>query len=310
VFVLPAPWVSSLRGLTPPAQTSPDWEFLDGNTLAALLTHFKLAKLAEQGRMPRSPIVIKTLLTSNLVTRIARHFGAQVVENLLVGFKYIAEVLWQLEQNGVYEDVQGSPEDFVLGCEESHGILVTPEIRDKDAAGAALLLAELALDQKRRGRTVADYLDALQRQFGYFNNKIVNLTMSGVEGKQQMARMLDRLRTAPPAEIGGLRVTEYADLRDEQNYLGPIKGATDHAARNFLIFRLGDRARIALRPSGTEPKAKAYVEVGSAPFSGRKEATWQQVRQEVDQTARRLADDFVSVALGLVGLQKPATPGH
>src|SRR5207302_4489865 len=162
------------------------------------LTHFKLAKLAEQGRMPPSPIVIKTLVTTSQVTRIARSFGAQVVENLLVGFKYIAEVLWQLEQNGCYEDVQGTPEDFVIGCEESHGILVTPQIRDKDAACAALLLAELALEQKRRGRTVADYLEVLERQFGYFDNKIISLAMTGVEGKQQMARMIDRLRAAPP----------------------------------------------------------------------------------------------------------------
>src|SRR5262249_4302632 len=82
---------------------------------------------------PPSPIVIKSLVTTALVTRIARHFGAQVVDNLLVGFKYVADVLWQLEQAGAYEDVQGTPEDFVFGCEESHGVLVTPAIRDKDA---------------------------------------------------------------------------------------------------------------------------------------------------------------------------------
>src|SRR5207302_2662143 len=127
-----------------------------------------------------------------------RHFGAPVVDNLLVGFKYIADVLGNLEQNGAYEEVQGTPEDFVIGCEESHGILVTPQIRDKDAGGAALLLAELALEQKRRGRTVADYLEVLERQFGYFDNKIISLAMTGVEGKQQMARMIDRLRAAPP----------------------------------------------------------------------------------------------------------------
>ena len=137
------------------------WRFVTGNEIAALLTHFKLSKLAEQGRLPRSPIVVKTEVTTGLVTRIARHFKAQVVDNLLVGFKYIADVLWQLEQNGAYEDVAGTPEDFVIGCEESHGILVTPQIRDKDAAGAALLLAELALDQKRQGQTVLDYLDAV-----------------------------------------------------------------------------------------------------------------------------------------------------
>jgi len=282
---------------------SPDWMFVNGNILASLLTHFKLAKLAAQGRMPRSPIVLKTLTTTTQMTRIARHFGAQIVDNLLVGFKYIAEVLWQLEQNGGYEDVQGSAEDFVIACEESHGILVTSQIRDKDAAGAALLLAELALDQKRRGRNVADYLDELERQFGYFRNDIINVTMKGIEGKQQMARMLDRLRAAPPAAIGGLKVTGFEDLRNEKGHLGPFKGATDYAARNFLIFRLGEQARIALRPSGTEPKAKAYVEVGSAPCpADMTAAAWERMRQHVNQTAQRLADDFVKTAMGQADL--------
>src|SRR4029077_4863046 len=127
----------------------------------------------------------------SLVTRIARHFGAQVVENLLVGFKYIAEVLWQLEEHGAYEDVRGTPDDFVIACEESHGILVTPQIRDKDAGGAALLLAELALDLKRRGQSVTEYLEKIERQFGYFRTDLQTIVMTGIEGKQQMARMLD-----------------------------------------------------------------------------------------------------------------------
>src|SRR5262249_43615965 len=96
------------------------YRFLTGNEIAALLTHFKLNQLARQGNMPASPIIVKTEVTTELVSRIARSFGTQVVENLLVGFKYIAEVLWQLEQSGRYEDVSGSPADFVLGCEESH----------------------------------------------------------------------------------------------------------------------------------------------------------------------------------------------
>src|SRR5439155_9305687 len=94
--------------------------FVTGNEIAALLTHFKLNKLTQQGRLPRSPIVVRTEVTTSLVTRIARHFKAQVVDNLLVGFKFIAEVLWQLEQNGAYEDVRGTPEDFIIASEESH----------------------------------------------------------------------------------------------------------------------------------------------------------------------------------------------
>jgi phosphoglucomutase len=304
------PDADRLGGMIPLA--SGEWQFLNGNRLAATLTHFKLSKLAAQGRMPPSPILVKSLVTTNQVTRIARHFGAQIVENLLVGFKYIAEVLWQLEQTGAYEDVQGTLDDFVLACEESHGILVTPHIRDKDAAGAALLLAELALDQKRRGWSVADYQGAIDRQYGYFRNEIVNVAMTGVEGKLLMKRMLDQLRSAPPTEIGGFPVTGFEDLRNEDTFLGPVKGATDSAARNLLIFQLGERARIALRPSGTEPKAKAYIEVASDPCPPGKAASsqWPAVREEVDVTVRRLADAFVTMALGLIGLSPPSKSGH
>ena len=288
------------------ARSADSWRFLNGNEIAALLTHFKLSKLKEQGRLPASPIVIKTGVTTSLVTRIARHFRAQVVEDLLVGFKYIADVLWHLEQNGSFEDVRGTPEDFVIGCEESHGILVTPHIRDKDAGSAALLLAELALDQKRRGRTVVDYLDQLARQFGYFRNEVKPVVMSGIEGKQNMARMLDRLRASPPKEIGGLPATAVEDLRDENGTFGPMKGATDLAARNVLIFHLGDRGRLTLRPSGTEPKAKAYVEVCSPPYAaGAPAEAWQRSCRDVDELADRLAEDFLQKSLAVIGLETP-----
>jgi phosphoglucomutase/phosphomannomutase len=279
-----------------------EYRYVTGNEIAALLTHFKLHKLAQQGRLPASPIVIKTEVTTTQVTRIARHFRAQVVEDLLVGFKYVADVLWQLEQHGAYGDVRGTPEDFVIGCEESHGILVTPHLRDKDAAGAALLLAELALDQKRRGRTVLDYLDELSRQFGYFRTEGLPIVMTGLAGKQDMARMLDALRARPPAEVAGLQMTAFEDLRDERGRMGPVKGATDSAARNFLIFRLGDRARAVLRPSGTEPKAKIYLEASSAPCApGTPNEAWARTCREVDELVALLGEDFRRQALALIG---------
>jgi phosphoglucomutase/phosphomannomutase len=274
--------------------------FLNGNQLAALLTHFKLAKLAESGTMPARPIVCKSLVTTGLVTRIARHFGVQVVENLLVGFKYIAEVVWQLEQRGAYEDVEGSPEDFVMGCEESHGILVTPQIRDKDAGGAALLMAELALDQKRQGRTVPAYLELIERQFGYFAGGLRNLSMPGIEGRSAMARMLERLRKSPPGTIAGRDVARMEDLQNEEGRLGPLKGATDRAARNFLIFHLGELARVSLRPSGTEPKAKVYVEVASPPCPpGLGAEAWRHRCRQLDGEANELADAFMRLCLPL-----------
>jgi phosphoglucomutase/phosphomannomutase len=290
------------------------WRFVTGNEIAALLTYFKLTQLKQRGQMPSSPIVIKTEVTTGLITRIAQHFRAQVVDNLLVGFKYIADVLWQLEQSGAYEDVRGTPKDFVIGGEESHGILVTPDIRDKDAAGGALLLAELALDQKRKGRTLLDYLEGIYRQFGYFRNEIVPVVMTGIQGKQNMARMLDQLRKTSLKEIGGLAVTGFEDFRDEHGRMGPIKGATDAASRNVLLFQLvggpgasamGVSGRVALRPSGTEPKAKAYIEVCSPPCpAGASEEQWQKIRSEVDSMSKRVAEDFLKKVTELAGIKQ------
>ncbi len=290
---------------------SPDgaggWRYLTGNQIAALLTHFKLSRLSQQGRLPPSPIVVSTAVTTGQVTRIARRFGAQVIDDLLVGFKYIADVLWKLEQNGAYEDVSGSPADFVIGVEESHGALVTPLVRDKDAGGAAVLMADLALEQKRRGRTVLDYVDRLDREFGYFHNAGLPVFMTGVQGKRQMALMLDRLRAEPPKEIGGLAVTRFEDRRDEEGRFGPIRGATDAASRNVLVFHFGEGARVVLRPSGTEPKAKMYLEACSPPCPpGATAEEWRATCREVDELAKRLGEAFLRQTLALIGLDPSA----
>jgi phosphoglucomutase len=285
-----------------------DYRIVTGNEICVLLTHYKLHQLAKNGDMPASPIVLRTEVTTSLVSRVARSFGAQVVENLLVGFKYIAEVLWQLESTGAYEDVRGTLADYVIGGEESHGILTTAEIRDKDSAGAAVLMAEMALEQKRHGRTVVDYLEAISRQFGYFRNEVLNIVMTGIEGKSNMTRMLETLRKNPPPMIGGLKVTGVEDLRDENGRMGPIKGATDFASRNFLIFRLGDDAKVVLRPSGTEPKAKAYLEVSSAPCKpGMTADAWARQCNRCDAQVQQLASDFLKQALATVG--KTPAPG-
>jgi phosphoglucomutase/phosphomannomutase len=242
-----------------------------------------------------------------MVTRIGRHFRAQVIDNLLVGFKYIADVLFQLEQHGQYEDVQGTPDDFVIATEESHGILLTPRIRDKDAGAAALLMAELALDQKRRGKTVVDYLEQLQKEFGYFRNEGVPVFMRGVAGKQQMIALIDSLRAEPLHHIAGFEVTHFEDLRDEDGRFGPLQGATDAASRNVLLFRCGEHARVALRPSGTEPKAKVYLEACSDPCpSGATAAHWQETKSGVDELIVRLSSDFLKQVLARIGLDPSA----
>src|SRR5262249_33502590 len=159
----------------------------------------------------------------------------------------------------------------------------TPQIRDKDATCAALLLAEMALDLKRRGRNVPAYLAQIERQFGYFRNEMRTLVMAGVEGKAAMARLLDGLRKTPPTKVGAHAVTLAEDRLDEEGRLAPLKGNTDRASRTFLVFHLGESARICLRPSGTEPKAKAYVEVASPPCAANaRDAEWDARCRAVD----------------------------
>jgi phosphoglucomutase/phosphomannomutase len=134
--------------------------------------------------------------------------------------------------------------------------------------------------------------------------------MTGLEGKQNMAKMLDALRSSPPREIGGLAVTGFEDLRDENGRMGPFKGETDKAARNFLIFRMaganGLAAKVSLRPSGTEPKAKAYLEVSTDPRpAGTTDADWARLTAAADAQVQKLATDFLGTALATVG-QTPA----
>jgi phosphoglucomutase/phosphomannomutase len=276
------------------------FRFITGNQIAAMLTAFKLEALRKQGILPSSPIVVKTEVTTRMITRICQKERVQLVDDLLVGFKYIAEVLRSLETIGEYGEVRGRVEDFVIATEESHGVLVTQDIRDKDAAGAALLMAELALTLKREGSSAWNYLLKLQEKYGYFRNDGVNIQMEGVTGRARMARMLDSMRTSPPSEIAGRKVTRFIDLRDPDEKFGPIQGETDAAARNVLIFELGESTRVVLRPSGTEPKAKAYIEISCAPRpAGMTDTKWSEAQSKVDADATELGIAFVNLAKNL-----------
>jgi phosphoglucomutase/phosphomannomutase len=276
------------------------FRFITGNQIAAMLTAFKLEALRKQGILPSSPIVVKTEVTTRMITRICQKERVQLVDDLLVGFKYIAEVLRSLETTGEYGEVRGRVEDFVIATEESHGVLVTQDIRDKDAAGAALLMAELALTLKREGSSAWNYLLKLQEKYGYFRNDGVNIQMEGVTGRARMARMLDSMRSSPPSEIAGRKVTRFIDLRDPDEKFGPIQGETDSAARNVLIFELGESTRVVLRPSGTEPKAKAYIEISCAPRpAGMTDTKWSEAQSKVDADATELGIAFVNLAKSL-----------
>lgn len=241
-------------------QKDGSFRFFTGNEIAALVTEHRL----RNGTF-KDPIVMKTEVTSDLVRRVAEVHGARVIGSLMVGFKYIGDGLRQLEERGHFIGVEGTVDDFVVGVEESHGVLVTPALRDKDAAGAALALAEFASALKEEGRTLTDALEEIWRKVGYVHNELVSTVMRGAAGKARIERIQASMRGDPPSQVAGLSVTAMYDRADADGPLGPIRSGTDAASRDVLVFELGGEARILLRPSGTEPKNKVYVEYHGRP---------------------------------------------
>jgi len=281
------------------------WRFFTGNEIGALVVNEVLVARRRQGNLPAHPIVIKTEVTSELVARVARAGGAQVIGDLLVGFKYVAAVLDALEREGRYRELTGRPEDFVAGIEESHGVLLTPAIRDKDAAGAALVLAELAARVKAEGRTIPATLTELERRHGVVVNRLTSMVMRGAAGQAAIDAIQQALRRDPPAAIGGRSVERFVDHWDERpgSRFGPIQSETDRAARNVLVFELDQGARVIIRPSGTEPKNKTYIEAASPPLNAGADPA--PVRAELEAQARAIEEAFVGHCLGLIGVHLP-----
>jgi phosphomannomutase len=236
-------------GLAAPVTTaySGGWSTMTGNQIGALLTDYLLERRAKQ---VANPYVVKTLVTTELVRRIADGYAVRTHGNLQVGFKYIGGTI----------DAMG-PEGFVFGTEESHGYLAGTYARDKDAAVAAMLLAELAARVKSEGKSLHEKLDSLFWQFGYHAESQISVSMPGSQGMQQMADLMARFRNDPPRQLAGLavlRVRDYLALTER----APDKPAVafDGPRGDMVILDLeAEGAYVAVRPSGTEPKVKYYM---------------------------------------------------
>ncbi|MDJ0762875.1 MAG: phospho-sugar mutase [Myxococcota bacterium] len=247
--------------------------FLNGNEIGVVLVESLLSTKKKAGTLPAHPIFVNTAVTSSLQREIARRYGCQVIGDLMVGFKYIGDVLKHLEQSGQFpptsqaqdgDQARGTLDDFLLADEESHGYLLTPHIRDKDACGAAVFLAGVASQLAEENQTAIELLRDIYRVYGYYRNQLRFLVMEGIVGLERIRRIQDRLRENPPAEIAGMKVRRAIDYHKVG---GPIKSSTDEASRNVLSYELdmasGKTMRITVRPSGTEPKTKVYIEVPS-----------------------------------------------
>ncbi len=259
------------------------WVHLTGNDIAVLVVD-QAVRRAPPGRRP---LVIKTEVTSELVRRVAEAGGAVVVPDLLVGFKYIGEVLERLEVEGRFRDLRADEVVFVAGVEESHGVLLTDAMRDKDAAGGAVALAELAAIEAERGRTLVDRLVSLRAAHGDVRCSQIAVRFEGATGAARMESLLQGLRAEPPAAIGGREVLAWVDHHDEAGRLGPFVSDSDRAGRNVLVLTLAagdddDGARVVLRPSGTEPKLKVYLQLlGHASSDDRVQQGLERLQEQV-----------------------------
>ena len=228
-----------------------EWVTLTGNQLGALLADFLLGVRRDAGTLTPDDYVVKTLVTTELTRRVAESYGVQTAGDLHVGFKWI----------GAEMDARG-PERFVFGTEESYGFLAGDHVRDKDAAVASLLTAELAARLKTEGKTLYQRLDELFLEHGCFTEGQINVKMPGEKGMEDMRRLMHKLRVNPPCCLGGMGVAGVRDyLKLEPK--GDLVIIDLEAAGNY----------VAIRPSGTEPKVKFYLFAFDVPSSGDLELT-------------------------------------
>ena len=218
------------------------YRLISGNEMGVILLDFICRSRIANGTMPENPVAVTTIVSTDMVTAVANKYGVEL-RRVLTGFKYIGEQIALLEAGG-------HPERYIFGFEESYGYLSGPHVRDKDAVNAVLLICEAAAWYAKKGMTLGDAIDALYAEFGCFCNAQKSFTFAGETGMEKMASLMSGLRTHPLQSVAGLPVEGFTDY--EQDGTGLPKA-------NVLEYRLPGGAKLIIRPSGTEPKIKAYL---------------------------------------------------
>ena len=235
------------------------WHHFDGNQIAAVLCYYLM--LDHHGPK-RKGLVIETLVTTKILRKIVEKAGdSYLIDDLLVGLKYVADVLKRLETVGYYKGVRCKPEQLVLATEESHGVILIPTIRDKDATPACMYLAALYQRLKAEGRNLFDYYVQILNDLGPYADTSRSIMMNGADGAFKRDKIMESLRAMPLRSVAGSplrKVVDHWDQGDEG--WGKFKSETDKLPRNVLQFFF-DSFIIAVRPSGTEPKLKFYCQL-------------------------------------------------
>lgn len=230
------------------------YSVMTGNMTGALLTEYVLGGRKEKGRLPKNAAVIKTIVTTEMVRAIAENYDAQLIE-VLTGFKYIGEKIKQFEED--------NSRTFVFGFEESYGCLSGTYARDKDAVGAAMLVCEMAAYYKNRGMTLYDALNELYEKYGVYREGVKSVTLKGIDGAEQIQKIMAYLRANTPIEFAGHRTIWKKDYKTKE-FVNIATGETEESTlpvSDVLYYNLEDGAWLCVRPSGTEPKIKFYMGV-------------------------------------------------
>jgi phosphoglucomutase len=268
------------------------WYHFDGNQIAAVLCY--LLMLDPYGPQRRG-LVIETLVTTKVLGKIVEKAGASwLVDDLLVGFKYVADVLKTLEMDGRYKHVCCSPQQLVLAAEESHGVSMIPTIRDKDSTPACIYLAALYQRLQHEGKTLLDYYIRILEELGGYDNVARSITLTGAGGMLKKERIMASLRQSPPQTLSSYAVHKVVDYWDEEAF-GPFVSETDRLPRNVIqIFT--DACIITVRPSGTEPKLKLYCQLvphGEPSAARGMELLWE-VREQAERLARLVYNELLA----------------
>lgn len=226
------------------AMKCPDgsYELVTGNEMGVLLLDYICAGRIEQGTMPEKPVAVKSIVSTPLANAVAQHYGVELRETL-TGFKWIGDQIAQLE-------AAGEVDRFIFGFEESYGYLAGPYVRDKDAVIGSMLICEMAAYYRSIGSSIKQRLEEIYQEYGRYLNKVDSFEFPGLSGMDKMAGIMNALRTNPPKDFAGKKVVKIAD------YTKPEE--TGLPAANVLIYSLDDGSTVVVRPSGTEPKIKAY----------------------------------------------------
>ena len=281
------------------------WYHFDGNQIAAILGYYLML---DNAGPQRKGLVIETLVTTKILGRIVEEAGDSVIiDDLLVGFKYVAHVLKELENKSNYGHVNGSPQQFVLAAEESHGVIMSPAILDKDATPACMYLALLYQQLASKGETLLDYYAMILKEMGSFDSVNRSLMMVGSEGIKMRDNIMSSLRSAPPKELCGYTVTKLVDYWNEDTLqeggFGPFVSKTDVLPRNVLQLHT-DALIVTIRPSGTEPKLKFYCQL--LPAAVKSDTQGIELLKEIRAHADQIACTVYNQLLEHIGQQLSA----